>query len=260
MESREKAWSHFTEYAGRYDRDDGRINLKIVHTREVAKVMDELVGLLGLDGKIRELAYICAVYHDIGRFEQLRRFGTFEDGKSIDHAKTGCEVLEQAGFLAYLPEAEQRMVFTAIRNHNRLAVEKGLDEDTLLLCRLIRDADKCDIFRVFACEDMVDTMGETVEQVADETVTDEVLESVLAHRCVDKRIRRTGLDKWVGFLSFFYDLYFTESFRILEREKYYLRPFAAAKFTKPDTRRRVQMILDDLEEYIRARTRDHTAV
>lgn len=240
----------FLEYAGRYDRNNGKINLKIVHTLAVADLMDQLTRALNLTEYERNLAHICAVFHDIGRFEQVRRYNTFLDHLSVDHAQLGCQVLEQEGILKELSEKDQKMILTAVRNHNRFQIEEGLDEETLLLCKLIRDADKCDIFRVFACEEMVDTMGETDEQVARETVTDVVFESILEHRCVLKEERQTGLDKWVSFLAFFFDLYFTESVRLLMKEKYYRRPFDRVVFTDPETDRRIKIILREIEDYI----------
>ncbi|MDO5425707.1 MAG: HD domain-containing protein [Eubacteriales bacterium] len=243
----------FLDYAGRYDRTNGKIELKIVHTLAVAEVMDRLTEALGLSERMRELAHGCAVFHDIGRFEQVKRYDTFLDHLSVDHAALGCAVLEEEGILKELGERERRMVLTAVGNHNRFRIEEGLDEETLLLCRLIRDADKCDIFRVFACEDMVDTMGETVEQVEKETVSDVVLEGILRHQSIRKEVRRTGLDKWVSFLGFVFDLNFVESMRILRVERYYRRPFERADFREPETRRRVARILEEIEQYMDAR-------
>lgn len=242
----------FLDYAERYDRSNGKIELKIVHTLAVADVMDRLTEALQLDGRQCFLAHICAVFHDIGRFEQVRKYDTFLDHLSVDHAELGCEVLKQEKLLKELSETEQRMVLTAIRNHNRFRIEEGLDEETLLLCRLIRDADKCDIFRVFACEDMVDTMGETEEQVAQETITDAVYNSIFEHQCVKKEVRRTGLDKWVSFLAFFFDLYFKESMELLAENRYYRKPFERVAFADPETERRVKRILTEIEEYIAA--------
>lgn len=245
----------FLDYAGRYDRSNGKIELKIIHTLAVADVMDRLTEKLRLDKRDCELAHICAVFHDIGRFEQVRRYDTFLDHLSVDHAKLGCEVLEQEGFLAELPQAEQKMVLTAIRNHNQYGIESGLDEKTELLCRLIRDADKCDIFRVFACEDMVDTMGETQEQVSRETITDTVYESIFRHQCVKKEERKTGLDKWISFLGFFFDMNFEESLELLMEERFYRKPFDRTCFADPETREQVKQILDEVENYIQMRIR-----
>ena len=150
------AMQKFLEYASAYDDgSDTRIKLKIIHTQRVTEVLEQLTAALPLSESDRELAYLCAVYHDIGRFEQLKRYHTFLDYKSIDHAQLGCEILRQGDFLGELSDREREQVLTAIGNHNRLAIEDGLDEKTLLFAKLIRDADKCDIFRVFAQEDPV---------------------------------------------------------------------------------------------------------
>ena len=172
----------FLEYADRYDRSNGMIELKVVHTLRVAEVMDRITAALDLPDETRYLAALCAVFHDIGRFEQVTRYGTYNDRRSVDHAALSCEVLRENGFLDDLNDKQRRMVLTAIGNHNKLAIDDGLDEETLLLAKLIRDADKVDIFRVFAEEKMIDTMGETVEMVERETMTDEVFECFMSHR------------------------------------------------------------------------------
>ena len=159
--------------------------------------MEQLTAALPLSESDRELAYLCAVYHDIGRFEQLKRYHTFLDYKSIDHAQLGCEILRQGDFLDELSAREREQVLTAIGNHNRLAIEDGLDEKTLLFAKLIRDADKCDIFRVFAQEDPVDTTGFSAEQVGQEAVSDVVYESILGHYCIKKQERKRAIIKSV---------------------------------------------------------------
>lgn len=247
----------FLKYTDRYDQSNGKIHLKIVHTLAVAEVMNQLTKSLSLTEKQCELAYICAIFHDIGRFEQVRRFETFLDHLSVDHAQLGCEVLEENGFLKELSAKEQKIVLTAIRNHNRFRIEEGLDEETLLFCKLIRDADKCDIFRVFACEEMVDTMGETIEQVAQEIVTENVYNSIFAHQCIKKEERQTGLDKWVSFLGFLFDMYFDESICLLAKNRYYRRPFDQTKFADAETQRRVNEIMEEIERYIQNRISAH---
>lgn len=249
----------FLDYVSAYDKENGMIHLKIVHTMEVARVMDLLTEKMGLGEEMCQLAQICAVFHDIGRFEQVRIYHTFLDHLSEDHADLGCKVLREEKFLQELPEAKQEMILTAIQNHNKYAIEDGLNPDTLLLCKLIRDADKCDIFRVFACEDMVDTMGETIAQVEQETITDCVYDCIFEHKCVDKTIRRTGLDKWVSFLAFFFDMYFPESLEMLQEKKYYRKPFDEARFVDQKTCIQVKEILDEVEAYLRAAVKGYRA-
>lgn len=84
------AMQKFLEYASAYDDgSDTRIKLKIIHTQRVTEVMEQLTAARLLSEQDKKLAYLCAVYHDIGRFEQLKRYHTFLDYKSIDHAQLG---------------------------------------------------------------------------------------------------------------------------------------------------------------------------
>ncbi len=243
----------FWNYVEAYDRSDGKINLKIVHTFEVVKAMDYITQQLGLSEKLKELAHVCAVFHDIGRFEQLVRFNTFLDHLSVDHAQLGCRIIREQNLLSFLEKTEREQVLTAISNHNRLAIEDGITGDTLILCKLIRDADKCDIFRVFACEDLKDTMDATLEEVEQDEITDVVYECFMQHQSIDKTIRRTGLDKWVNFLAFFYDINYDESIEYLMDKRYYRYQFDRADFKKEETRKKVAIILQELEDYIGTR-------
>lgn len=240
----------FLEYVEPYDRGNGMINLKVIHTLRVAEVMDEITKELGLSQKMRELAHICAVFHDIGRFEQIRRFGTFNDSISIDHAQMSCSILQEGNILQELSSGQQEMILAAIRNHSRLAVEEGLQGDTLLLAQLIRDADKCDIFRVFARENMVDTMGKTVEQVVAEYVSEDVKRTIMQAQCVPRAIRKTGLDIWVGFMGLFFDMNFRESIALAKKEGYYRERFDRTRFIHAEAAADVSEILSSVERYI----------
>lgn len=250
------AMEAFLAYAGRYDGNDAKIHLKIVHTQAVDAVMERLAEALGLDTRMRRLAHLCAVYHDIGRFEQLRRYDTFLDHLSVDHAQLGCEVLDSGGFLDGLLKKDRTMVLKAIANHNRLAVEDGLDEETLLLSRMLRDADKCDIFRVFAEEDPKATTGVSAKEAEKEKISDAVYESLMAHRCVKKEERVGGLDIWVSFLGFLYDLNFPESLRIVRENSYYKKPFETLKIREEETRGRAERIFAEAEAYMDEMERD----
>lgn len=90
----------------------------------------------------------CALLHDVGRYSQLHEFGTFQDSRSIDHAKRGVEVIEKVCWLAPLPTAERNAVRVAVALHNKKEVSASLDPFTADLVHLVRDADKLDIFRV----------------------------------------------------------------------------------------------------------------
>lgn len=119
--------------------------------------------------------------HDVGRFEQLRRYNTFSDAQSIDHARFAVELLYDEGLIAdYVPEISTTELVAdartwrsmgganesptaqsedmplsdilqtlriAIGEHSAYRIQKGLDERTRMFCQILRDADKVDIFR-----------------------------------------------------------------------------------------------------------------
>ena len=110
--------TYFDTYAARYDKADGRVALKIVHTYAVVSVMETLCRLRCLPPHTAGLALLCALFHDIGRFEQLKQYDTFLDHKSVDHASLSCKVLRENHVLDRLSETDREAVLTAIENHN----------------------------------------------------------------------------------------------------------------------------------------------
>ena len=81
---REKIKQTFASYTEKYDPDDPKIKLKINHTYRVADLSERIAATV--PGSDADLTWLAGMLHDIGRFEQVRRYGTFLDGKSVDHA------------------------------------------------------------------------------------------------------------------------------------------------------------------------------
>ncbi len=82
----EAAKAAFETYLDEYDRTDDKIHLKIVHTYCVVECAEEIATRMHLGQEDVQLAKIIGLLHDIGRFEQIRRFHSFERGKPMDHA------------------------------------------------------------------------------------------------------------------------------------------------------------------------------
>ncbi|MDP8221708.1 MAG: HD domain-containing protein [Candidatus Stygibacter frigidus] len=140
----------FNEYTSDFAEGADRQNiiLKIEHTQRVASDIIEIGTELGLTRTQLDLAKIAAQLHDIGRFEQYRRYGTFNDGKSTDHAVLGLEVLQEKKILQELPPESQEIIIKSIKYHNKLSVPQDESQEVFFYCKLLRDADKLDIFKV----------------------------------------------------------------------------------------------------------------
>lgn len=143
----------FAKYVGGYlDLDpEGlkNIRLKEEHTAKVVAVMELLAHGEQLTSSETCLACAVALLHDVGRFPQYRRWRTFRDSESDNHARLGLEVIRQQRVLAHLSADEQLLIEEAVRFHNLLALPTQFTSATDRYIRLIRDADKLDIWRVF---------------------------------------------------------------------------------------------------------------
>lgn len=91
----------FVEYAAPYNVQDDKIRLKIEHTYRVAahceQIAKSLVQSEGLTKQDIDMAWFLGMFHDIGRFEQVRRYGTFYDADSIDHAALSADIIFGTG-------------------------------------------------------------------------------------------------------------------------------------------------------------------
>ncbi len=145
-----KAW--FYDYVESFKESDpqhqANITLKIEHSLRVCEEIRYISTQIGLGAGELRLAEAIALLHDIGRFDQYARYRTFVDGKSENHAELGVQVLQKNEVLNGWEEGTKDLVIRSIRYHNRATVPKGETKTCLLYSRLIRDADKLDIWRV----------------------------------------------------------------------------------------------------------------
>ena len=183
---RARAARAFAAYVRPYNSADPKVALKISHTYRVAALCERIARSLALPLQDVDLAWLCGLLHDVGRFEQLRRFGTFNDAQSIDHAAAGADVLfEQGRVREYLDDAsEDALLRTAVAWHSAYRLPPDLDARTRRFCAILRDADKVDILRVNVETPMEDIYGVTTRALRRSPVSPAVLEAFYAHHAV----------------------------------------------------------------------------
>ena len=120
--------------------------LKSNHTQNVCIEMNALGKSLMLDSYQLRIAHIIALFHDIGRFEQFRKYNSFADKKTENHALLGVKVLKKYKVLDNLQPEAKSIIIKAIQLHNVKNPPKIKDKTLALFVNLIRDADKLDIF------------------------------------------------------------------------------------------------------------------
>lgn len=270
--NRKNVINAFAEYVRNYDPSDEKIKLKIDHTYRVAGLCQRIAESLGLSEPDVDIAWLLGMLHDIGRFEQIRRFGTFNDAQSVDHAEFGADLLFKEGLIrkfaeGYYEECELAepenqedeqiiknnehhnkdtgLLEMAIRQHNKYRVKEDLTERQRMFCDILRDADKVDIFKVNADIPMEIIYDVTTEELKNGVITKEVLESFYKKETVLKSVRRSAVDHIVGHISLLFELVYKESYR-QAKEQGYVYKLLDFKSDVPE----VNAEFDDMRKYI----------
>ncbi|MBC8182962.1 HD domain-containing protein [candidate division KSB1 bacterium] len=230
METKEleslKMW--FTNYVQEFDSDDKDISknlaLKLEHTKRVCK---EIVGL-GKELQLNEgqlcLAEAMALFHDVGRFEQYTKYRTYLDMKSENHAELGVKVLNKNQVLKNMQAEERSLIEKAVSYHNRKELPVDETEQCLFYTKLLRDADKLDIWKVvtdYYQNKTGEENGAIVFELPDTNdFSDDACKNLISGKLVDVNQIRCVNDFRLLQISWIYDINFIPTFHRIRERKY----------------------------------------
>ncbi|HMK60604.1 MAG TPA: HD domain-containing protein [Dissulfurispiraceae bacterium] len=206
------------------EKEQKNIELKELHTLQVCKNIISIAQGESLNSNQVRIAEAVALFHDIGRFRQYAQYKTFRDSLSENHGLLGFSVLQNEKILDRLPSHEQAIIFDAVKLHNTFSIADITDVETIRFLKLIRDADKLDIWRVFI------EYYETPENQRPEAVglglpdvsyySKDVLSSLKGRKVVSLMQLKTLQDFKLLQLSWVFDLNFRTSFILLKERGY----------------------------------------
>lgn len=217
----ENAYKEFDKYVSNYSPDQPRIKLKKEHIKRVAKNAKKIAESLNLSEEQVKLAELIGIFHDLGRFEQVRIADTFSDKDSkINHAEQSAKVLFDEGLIRnYLKDTKyDEIIKKAVLNHNRAKIEYGLSEEELLFSKIIRDADKLDIFFTtvyFEFEPLFWYHGFDQEEI-----NPLILKQIENHELIHYDMIKNNADQIPIFYAYIYDLYFEDTLKTVVQNKY----------------------------------------
>lgn len=218
-----KAEEKFKKYVNNYDVKNPHIERKIIHSYKVVDIADIIANWLNLDEEDIKLAKLIALLHDIGRFEQLKIYGTYRDRESIDHADFGVEILFKDGYIRKYIEDDKydSIIYKAIKNHNKYRIEDGCTKEEELHCKIIRDADKTDIFRFFV-DDIVkkENVLYDYDKIKRQNICEEIRQAFKEYRIADANKLESDLDWYLKNVAFIFDYNFKKGIEIVKNEKY----------------------------------------
>lgn len=252
----------FNDYIKQFDSEDGSILLKITHTYHVVNLSEYIAKEQGLDEESINLAKLIALLHDIGRFKQVIVQRSFSD-KTFDHADYGNKILFEEKLIRKFIKADKydEVIRKAIYNHNKYEIEDGLSETEELQCKIIRDADKLDNFRVKDENNFEDSFpkirdeskqetNDIIAELEKSTISDKVYNDFLAHKCIKLDDRKTLLDYWICVLAFIFDLYFKSSLKYIYDKNYIDVLIDKINYRNEETKERIETIRRYAKEYL----------
>lgn len=213
-----KAHEEFIKYTNQFDLTNKNQKRKQEHSLRVMEVSKKIAEKLKLPKKEIELATLIGLLHDIARFEQYKQYHTFKDSQSFDHGDYALNILEKD--LRKYIETDQydNIIKKAIKNHNKYSIEEGLTDKELLFAKMIRDADKIDIFYESA---YIFWKGEEYK-VEESQLSSDMIKAFQEQKQIKKQPGKPiqPLDEIVLLIAFIFDMNFKASLEILQKEDY----------------------------------------
>lgn len=218
----------FQNYVSSYYSDNEDINfhikLKEDHTQRVCKNIVSIGNDLALDENQLLLAQVIALLHDIGRFEQYKKYKTFSDSKSENHATLGLSILESKDILENIDTSERHILFNAIRFHNVYDIPDDIDSESLMFSKLLRDADKLDILEILANYYKNPESYQTLN-IGETTLNPGCSEQIVSHILNNKPIKYTDVktsdDMKLLRLSWVFDINFRYTMNSIKEKRYF---------------------------------------
>lgn len=207
----------FKKYVYNFDINDDNIMRKYYHSLRVKDLCELIAKSEGLNEEDKKIAKIVGLLHDYGRFPQWTEYKTYSDINSIDHGDLGVKLLmEDLEIREYTKEVKNYdEIYDAIKNHNKYKIKPRLSKHNKLLCEIIRDADKLDIFYLLSSKEIPNISYTLTE----DEISPKVLECFNNEKLVYSKDIQNNNDFIIAFLAMIYDLNFKYSFEHLLKYK-----------------------------------------
>ncbi|MDQ7031240.1 MAG: HD domain-containing protein [Desulfonauticus sp.] len=225
--------SWFQQYTKKFYTSDKleqrHIFLKEEHSLRVYDNALNIVKVEKCSEKLKFCVEFASLFHDLGRFEQYKRYKTFKDSESVNHAVLGYNILTSQDFWKDLPEEFKKYIGIAILMHNRLHVSHKFPENISFVIKVVRDADKLDIFRVIL-EHLLNSQDNEVITLHLEDdkqkISPEIIADLEAGKLVDYNKMRYVNDFKLLLASWVYDFNFAYTYKTVLEQGYLEKLFS----------------------------------
>ena len=214
------AYLEFNKYISQFNPNEGRIKLKIDHIKRVSLLSKKIAQNLHLSQEQVKLAELIGLFHDIGRFRQAELYNTFNDKISINHAELSVRVLFDENLIDNfnVEEKYKKIIKSAILNHNKNKIDENLNDDEMLFAKIIRDADKLDIFYIICEYDFPSIFWYTSFNC--ESISDLIMNDFVTNHVVNYSYIKSNSDQIPVFYAYIFDFNFDFSLKFVKENRY----------------------------------------
>ena len=208
-----KATEEFLEYVNQFNNLNKKIVLKKNHTLRVVSLCEEIARELKLSQEEIELVKLCGLLHDIGRFEQINRYDSYDDLSTLDHGDVGEMILKKDKLINRFSKNNHNTILRAVKYHNKYRVPNTLNEKNKLFVNITRDADKIDILNLIV-------KGEISIKTNNTKMSNKIYKGFFNKKMLKNKDIKTPADEIASKLAFIFDLNFKESYKIVKNKNY----------------------------------------
>ena len=170
----------------------------------------------------KKIVTMNALFHDMGKASLISK-NIEALNIQRDHATVSAKIIQQMEFYQGLSADVQLIVLRSVENHNKIKLPKLDNDQQTLFARLLRDADKLDIFdssfryfkEKFGVQPYVTKdLNNSIE------VSEKILKSILAGKNAAFEDMKSMNDYKLLLLSMAFDLNFKYTFRVMSEKQY----------------------------------------
>ena len=244
-----KATEEFLEYVNQFNNLNKKIVLKKNHTLRVVSLCEEIARELKLSQEEIELVKLCGLLHDIGRFEQINRYDSYDDLSTLDHGDVGEMILKKDKLINRFSKDNHNTILRAVKYHNKYRVPNTLNEKNKLFVNITRDADKIDILNYMEYEDITKLFD--FESIMHDDMSDIVYDEMLQSKVVNRYDAKTTLDDYMLEIGFVYDVNYDISVQLIKKNQSMDKLYNLVKDAKEKDK--IKDIKDHVDKYMNER-------
>ena len=226
QEDYDKIKASFESYVSKFISESeeilSNIDLKHKHSLRTAETIKDLAKEIELSNSDLLLVQAAALLHDIGRFEQLIKYGTFSDTDQINHIDLGISAIQENHILANLNEEEKEIIIECIRFHHLPEIPKSINEKALPFVQLVRDSDRIDAMFVaadyYSCNKSGTNRRLEMELADKPEISKKLYQQIMKEKVVSNKEILTLNDLKLQQMSWVFDLNFKKSFQIVSEK------------------------------------------